>query len=74
MHGEPAPSGLRFIFGPNLAGRAYELQRATNLANANWLNLSNLTLSTATNGEGVFTITNPPAGPSFYRLGVRLTP
>jgi len=38
------------------------------------LNLSNVTLDTATNGEGVFTITDPPAGPSFYRLGVRLTP
>ena len=75
IRGEPAqPSGLSFIFSPNLAGRVYELQRATNLANANWLNLSNVTLDTATNGEGVFTITDPPAGPSFYRLGVRLTP
>jgi uncharacterized repeat protein (TIGR01451 family) len=75
IRGERAqPSGLRFIFSPNLAGRVYELQRATNLTNAAWSNLSNLTLSTGTNGEGVFTVTNPPAGPSFYRLGVRLVP
>jgi hypothetical protein len=75
FQGEPAqPSRLRFIFAPNLAGRVYELQQATNLTNAVWLNLSNLTLTTTTNGEGVLTITNLPAGPSFYRLSVRLTP
>jgi len=67
------PAGLRVAFAPKLADRIYDLQRITNLSAGAWSNV-NLVAAADTDGEGVFIITNPPAGPNFYRLAVRLMP
>jgi uncharacterized delta-60 repeat protein len=72
-------------FSPYLGGRIYQLQTSTNLANPQWLTLTNLpSISTTaftnsagsifTNGTGygVFTVSQPSGTIIFYRLAAQL--
>jgi succinylarginine dihydrolase len=61
------------VFSPWQGGRIYQLVAATNLASPVWTALTN-TVSVNTNGDGVFTITQPNAANNFYRLSAQLAP
>ncbi len=60
-------------FSPYQGGRAYQLLTTTNLADPQWLTLTN-TATVDTNGNGVFSVTPPNPGGSFYRLSATLSP
>ncbi len=60
-------------FSPYQGGRAYQLLTTTNLADPQWLTLTN-TATVDTNGNGVFSVTQPNPGGSFYRLSATLSP
>jgi hypothetical protein len=61
------------VFSPWQGGRAYQLLSETNLTDPVWTVLTN-EVSVDTNGEGVFTITQPSAAESFYRLSAQIVP
>jgi uncharacterized repeat protein (TIGR01451 family) len=61
------------IFSPWQGGRAYQLLNAANLADPLWTVLTN-EVSVDTNGDGIFTITQPGAADSFYRLSAQIVP
>jgi uncharacterized repeat protein (TIGR01451 family) len=60
-------------FSPYQGGREYQLLASTNLANPQWLALTNVA-TMDTNGNGVFTLTQPSAASGFYRLSAALSP
>jgi hypothetical protein len=60
-------------FSPCQAGRSYQLQTATNLANPLWSALTN-TFTLNTNGSGTFTVTQTNAAAAFYLLSAHITP
>ncbi|HEX3719578.1 MAG TPA: hypothetical protein VH595_16615 [Verrucomicrobiae bacterium] len=69
-----APSGgVSVVFSPWQGGRIYELLAATNLPSPVWTPMTN-TVSVNTNGDGVFTITQPNAANNFYRLSAQIAP
>jgi len=60
-------------FSPYQGGRVYQLLSSTNLLNPQWLTLTNVA-TVDTNGNGVFTLTQPSATAGFYRLSAALSP
>jgi hypothetical protein len=61
-------------FSPYQGGRTYQLLTSTDLANPEWLALTNQP-SVDTNGIGSFTVPRPPTTNfSFYRLSATITP
>jgi uncharacterized repeat protein (TIGR01451 family) len=60
-------------FSPWQGGRAYQLQSATDLSSGAWVTLTN-TVTVNTNGDGVFTLTQPNPAASFYRLSAHVLP
>jgi hypothetical protein len=58
-------------FSPWQAGRAYQLQAATNLVNGAWFALTN-TVTVNTNGVGIFTVTQGNASSLYYRLSAQI--
>jgi len=68
----PGPGGVVSVtFSPWQGGRAYQLQAATDLSTGAWVTLTN-SVSVNTNGDGVFTLTQPNSGGSFYRLSAQI--
>jgi hypothetical protein len=60
-------------FAPWQGGRLYQLQSATNLANPNWITLTNTPLQNTNDGSGTFTVRQTPTN-AFYRLSATLLP
>ncbi|MGA2177628.1 MAG: hypothetical protein ABSH38_21850 [Verrucomicrobiota bacterium] len=60
-------------FSPWQGGRAYALQSATDLSAGAWMTLTN-TVTVDTNGNGVFTVTQPSPASAFYRLSAQILP
>ena len=60
-------------FTPWQGGRAYELQSAADLSAGVWVTLTN-SVTVDTNGNGVFTVTQPNAAASFYRIAAQIIP
>ena len=68
----PGPDGVVSVtFSPFQGGRAYQLQTATDLSTGTWATVTN-SVSVNTNGNGVFTLTQPNASGSFYRLSAQV--
>jgi hypothetical protein len=61
------------VFFPWQGGRAYQLLAASDLAAGVWTPLTN-TVTVTTNGDGVFTLTQPGAASAFYRLSATVLP
>ncbi len=80
----PASNTVMVCFAPFMGGRTYQLQTTTNLSNPEWVTLSLTNQPTMeTNADGVFTngtgygaftITQPNAAQSFFRLSAQLVP
>jgi hypothetical protein len=60
-------------FSPYQGGRVYQLLSATNLANPQWLTLTNVP-TVDTNGNGVFIVTQPNSYAGYYLLSATLSP
>jgi uncharacterized repeat protein (TIGR01451 family) len=68
----PGPGGVVSVtFSPLQGGRAYQLQTTTDLATGTWATLTN-SVGVDTNGDGVFTLTQPNSSGSFYRLSAQV--
>ena len=60
-------------FSPWQGGRAYQLLGAATLTDPVWTVLTN-EVSVDTNGDGIFTISQPNAADGFYRLSAQIVP
>jgi uncharacterized repeat protein (TIGR01451 family) len=61
------------VFSPWQGGRNYQLLSSTDLTIPGWTVLTNQ-VSVDTNGNGIFTITQPNATNSFYQLSAQIIP
>jgi hypothetical protein len=76
LRGQAIPGGgVQVIFSPYYygAGRQYQLQSRSSLANGMWTNLPPLTITTDANGEGVIAVTNLADSQRLLRLSVQMT-
>jgi hypothetical protein len=65
----PAEPGQKaIIFGPVIAGRTYSVKSKTNLADATWTTVTNIT--TANGAERTVTDLDAGTGPKFYQVEV----
>ena len=72
MNVSPGANGsVSVIFYPWQGGRNYQLVAASDLTSSIWTPLTN-TVSVGTNGYGMFTVAQPIATNSFYRLSVQV--
>lgn len=69
----PLKPGVQFTFSPWLGGRHYGLQAAANLSHPVWTNVSNLTVTQNSNGQGTITLTNTVNARAFYRLSAQVS-
>jgi hypothetical protein len=60
-------------FSPYQGGRVYQLLSSTDLADPQWLTLTNVATAD-TNGDGVFILTQPNPAAGYYRLSATLSP
>jgi hypothetical protein len=68
------PGGLVTVtFSPWQGGRTYALQCTADLSSGAWFTLTN-TVTVNTNGDGVFTVTQPNPSSAFYRLSAQIPP
>jgi len=67
-----AGTAVSVKFAPYQGGRVYQLLSSTDLTNPQWLTLTNVP-TVDTNGNGVFTVTQPVTSPSFFRLSATLS-
>ncbi|MGA2750810.1 MAG: hypothetical protein ABSG59_18725, partial [Verrucomicrobiota bacterium] len=68
-----ASNEVAVVFSPWQGGRSYQLQCSTNPQVSGWTALTN-TVTVDTNGEGVFTVTEPNGSSAFYRLSAQILP
>ncbi len=68
---ESQAGALRCGFDPYVPGRTYRLQRKAGLGSGSWETWSSLAPFAVPGGGGAFLVTNPPAGPVYYRLLVQ---
>jgi uncharacterized repeat protein (TIGR01451 family) len=70
----PLPGKMVSVnFSPYQGGRVYQLLSSTDLADPQWLTLTNVATAD-TNGDGVFILTQPNPAAGYYRLSATLSP
>jgi hypothetical protein len=65
-------TAVSVMFSPYQGGRVYQLLSSTDLTNPQWITLTNVP-TVDTNGNGVFTLTQPVPSPTFFRLSAALS-